>query len=109
MGTSRGQAMEVREIDVITGELEKALEGKSVRYLFDNNLHQFIIENGGPAFHIYIHRKFFEEEDPMEILNEFYKYNVIDVINQATEPAWLYLSISGLQEVDENFANRPPS
>jgi hypothetical protein len=85
------------------------LEGKTVRYLFENNLHQFIIEDGGPPFHIYIHRKFFEEEETIEILNEFYKYHIIDTLKQSTKPVWLYLSISGLQEVNENFIKQKPT
>ena len=102
--------MEEREINSIIKELKAGLKGKSVRYLFDNDLHQFIIEGGGgPSFYIYIHHKFFEEEDPMEILNEFYKYHVIETLNKATKPAWLYLSITGLQEVDENFIYQKPA
>ena len=101
--------MEKHEINMIIKELKEGLKGKSVHYLYENNLHQFIIEGNGPSFTIYIHRKFFEEEEPIEILNEFYKYNVVDTLKQATKPVWLYLSITGLQEVDENFVNQKPS
>ena len=100
--------MEEREINSIIKELEAGLTGKSVSYLFENNLHQFVIEGDGPSFYIYIHHKFFEEEEPIEILNEFYKYHVIETLKQAKKPVWLYLSISGLQEVDENFSKRKP-
>ena len=100
--------MEEREINTIIKELQEGLKGKSVRYLFENNLHQFIIEGNGLSFYIYIHHKFFEEEEPVEILNEFYKYHVIETLKQTTKPTWLYLSISGLQEVDENFIKQKP-
>ena len=76
---------------------------------FKNNLHHFIIEGGGLSFFIYIHHMFFEEKEPIEILNEFYKYHVIDTINKSTKPIWLYLSISGLQEVDGNFIGTKPT
>ena len=101
--------MEKNEINMIIKELEEGLEGKTVRYAFEDNLHQFIIEGGGLTFYIYLHRLFFEEEEPIEILNEFYKYNIVDTLNQATEPVWLYLSITGLKQVDENFAKEGPS
>ncbi len=101
--------MEESEISSVIKELEDGLEGKTVRYLFENDLHQFIIEGGGLSFYIYIHHLFFEEEEPIEILNEFYKYNVLDILKQSTEPVWLYLSISGLQEVDENFIKQKPT
>ena len=101
--------MEENEINSIIDELEKELEGKTVRYLFKSNLHHFFIEGGGLSFFIYIHHKFFEEKEPIEILNEFYKYHVIDTINKSTKPIWLYLSISGLKEVDENFIRTKPT
>jgi len=101
--------MEENEINSIIKELEKELEGKTVRYLFKNNLHHFIIEGGGLSFFIYIHHKYFEENEPIEILNEFYKYHVINTINKSTKPIWLYLGISGLQEVDESFTRTKPS
>ncbi len=101
--------MEENEINSIIKELEKELEGKTVRYLFKSNLHHFIIEGGGLSFFIYIHHKYFEENEPIEILNEFYKYHVIDTINKSTKPIWLYLGISGLQEVDESFIRTKPS
>ncbi len=101
--------MEENEINSIIKELEKELEGKTVRYLFKGNLHHFIIEGGGLSFFIYIHHKFFEENEPIEILNEFYKYHVINTINKSTKPIWLYLGISGLQEVDESFIRTKPS
>jgi len=101
--------MEENEINSIIKELEKELEGKTVRYLFKNNLHHFIIEGGGLSFFIYIHHKYFEENEPIEILNEFYKYHVINTINKSTKPIWLYLGISGLQEVDESFISTKPS
>ena len=101
--------MEENEINSIIKELEKELEGKTVRYLFKNNLHHFIIEGGGLSFFIYIHHKYFEENEPIEILNEFYKYHVINTINKSTKPIWLYLGISGLQEVDESFIRTKPS
>ena len=101
--------MEENEINSIINELEKELEGKTVRYLFKNNLHHFIIEKGGLSFFIYIHHKFFEENEPIEILNEFYKYHVIDTINKSTKPIWLYLGISGLQEVDGSFIRTKPT
>jgi len=101
--------MEEYEINSIITELEKELEGKTVRYLFKDDLHHLIIEGGGLSFFIYIHHKFFEEEDPNDILNELYKYHVIDTINKSKEPIWLYLSVSGLQEVDENFIRTKPT
>jgi len=101
--------MEENEVNSIIQELNDGLEGKTARYLYENNLHQFIIEGEGPSFYIYVHHKFFEEEEPIEIINEFYKYHVIDTLKQSTEPVWLYLSISGLQEVDENFINQKPT
>jgi hypothetical protein len=101
--------MEEREIGSIIKELEAGLKGKTARYLFENNLHQFIVEGNGPTFRIYLHHKFFEEEDPVEILNEFYKYHVIETLKKTTKPVWLYLSISGLQEVDENFVRQRPA
>ena len=101
--------MEENEINSIINELEKELEGKTVRYLFKSNLHHFIIEGGGLSFFIYIHHKFFEENEPIEILNEFYKYHVIDTINKSTKPIWLYLGISGLQEVDGSFIRTKPT
>ena len=101
--------MEESEINSIIKELEEGLEGKSVRYLFENNLHQFIIEDGGLSFYIYINHEFFEDEEPIEILNEFYKYHIIDTLKQSTKPIRLYLSISGLQEVDENFIKQKPT
>ena len=101
--------MEENEINSIIKELEKELEGKTVRYLFKNNLHHFIIEGGGLSFFIYIHHKYFEENEPIEILNEFYKYHAINTINKSTKPIWLYLGISGLQEVDESFISTKPS
>ena len=101
--------MEENEINSIIKELEKELEGKTVRYLFKNNLHHIIIEGGGLSFFIYIHHKYFEENEPIEILNEFYKYHVINTINKSTKPIWLYLGISGLQEVDESFISTKPS
>ncbi len=101
--------MEENEINSIIKELEKELEGKTVRYLFKSNLHHFIIEGGGLSFFIYIHHKYFEENEPIEILNEFYKYHVINTINKSTKPIWLYLGISGLQEVDESFIRTKPS
>ena len=101
--------MDEREINPIIRELKAGLKGRPVRYLYADNLHQFIVEGNGPQFHIYIHHKFFEEEDPMEILNEFYKYHVIETLSKATKPIWLYLSITGLQEVDENFSTQKPS
>ena len=100
--------MEVHETNYIIQELEKELAGKKVRYLFKSDLHHFIIEGGGLAFFIYIHDKFFKEEDPGDILNELYKYDVINTINNATEPLWLYLSVSGLQEVDATFIRTKP-
>ncbi len=101
--------MEENEINSIIKEMEKELEGKTVRYLFKSNLHHFIIEGGGLSFFIYIHHKYFEENEPIEILNEFYKYHVINTINKSTKPIWLYLGISGLQEVDESFIRTKPS
>ena len=101
--------MEENEINSIIKELEKELEGKTVRYLFKSKLHHFIIEGGGLSFFIYIHHKYFEENEPIEILNEFYKYHVINTINKSTKPIWLYLGISGLQEVDESFIRTKPS
>ena len=101
--------MEENEINSIIKELEKELEGKTVRYLFKSNLHHFIIEGGGLSFFIYIHHKYFEENEPIEILKEFYKYHVINTINKSTKPIWLYLGISGLQEVDESFIRTKPS
>ena len=101
--------MEESEINSIIKELEEGLESKTVRYLFENNLHQFIIEGGGLSFYIYIHHKFFEEEEPIEILNEFYKYHIIKTLKQSTKSIRLYLSISGLQEVDENFIKQKPT
>ena len=101
--------MEENEINSIIKEMEKELEGKAVRYLFKSNLHHFIIEGGGLSFFIYIHHKYFEENEPIEILNEFYKYHVINTINKSTKPIWLYLGISGLQEVDESFIRTKPS
>jgi hypothetical protein len=101
--------MEESEINSFIKELEKELEGKTARYLFKDNLHHIFIEGGGLSFFIYIHQKFFEEMEPIEILNEFYKYHVIDTINKSTKPIWLYLSISGLQEVDGNFIRTKPT
>ena len=101
--------MEENEVNSIIKELNEGLEGKTTRYLYENNLHQFIIEGGGLSFYIYVHHKFFEEEEPIEILNEFYKYHIIDTLKQSKKPVWLYLSISGLQEVDENFINQKPT
>ena len=101
--------MEKNEVTQIIKDLEQGLEGKSVRYAFEDNLHQFIIEGGGLTFYIYLHPLFFDEEEPIEILNEFYKYNIIETLNEATEPVWLYLSITGLKQVDENFAGEEPS
>ena len=101
--------MEENEINYIIKELNEGLEGKTARYLYENNLHQFIIEGGGPSFYIYVHHMFFEENEPIEILNEFYKYHLIDTLKQSSKPVWLYISISGLQEVDENFINQKPT
>ncbi len=101
--------MEENEIKSFIEELEKELEGKTARYLFKSNLHHFIIEGGSLSFFIYIHHKYFEENEPIEILNEFYKYHVINTINKSTKPIWLYLSISGLQEVDGNFIRTKPT
>ena len=101
--------MEENEIKSFIEELEKELEGKTARYLFKDNLHHIFIEGGGLSSFIHIHQKFFEEMEPIEILNEFYKYHVIDTINKSTEPIWLYLSISGLQEVDGNFIRTKPT
>ncbi len=99
--------MEEREINTIINELKNGLKGRSVRYVYADNLHQFIIEGGGgPTFYIYIHHKFFEEEEPVEILNEFYKYHVIETLSKAKKPIRLYISITGLHEVDENFINQ---
>ena len=100
--------MEKYEIDSFIETCEKELEGKKVRYLFKSGLHHFIVEGGGLSFFIYIHDKFFEEEDPGDILNEFYKYDVFNTINNSAEPLWLYLSVSGLQEVDETFIRTKP-
>ncbi len=100
--------MEEYEINSIIKEMEKELEGKKVRYLFKDGLHHLIIEGGGLSFFIYIHHNFFEEEDPVDILNELYKYHVIETINKSKQPIWLYLSVSGLQEVDENFIRTKP-
>ncbi len=101
--------MEENEINYLIKELEKKLEGKTVRYLFKNDLHHFFIEGGKVPFFVYIHHMFFEEMEPNEILNEFYKYHIVDTINMSTKPIWLYLSITGLQEVDENFIGTKPT
>lgn len=101
--------MEEYEIKPILEELESGLDGKTARYAYEDDLHQFVIEGNGPTFRIYIHHMFFEDQEPNEILGEFYKYHVIETLKQAKEPVWLYLSISGLQEVDENFVKEKPS
>ena len=101
--------MEEYEINYVIRELEKELEGKTVRYFFKSDLHHLIIEGGGLSFFIYIHPNFFEEEDANDILNEFYKYDVINTINKSKKPIWLYLSVSGLQEVDETFIRTKPT
>ena len=47
--------MEENEVNSIIKELNEGLEGKTARYLYENNLHQFIIEGGGLSFYIYVH------------------------------------------------------
>lgn len=100
--------MEQYEIDPLIKEMEKELVGKTVRYLYKDGLHHLIIEGGGLSYFIYIHTRFFEEEDPMDILNELNKYQVIDTINNSKEPLWLYLSATGLQKVDASFIRTKP-
>lgn len=100
--------MEQFEIDQLLKEIEKELQGKTVRYLYKDDLHHLIVEGGGLSFFIYIHHKFFEEEDAMDILNELNKYQVIETINNSREPLWLYLSATGLQNVDASFIRTKP-
>ncbi len=98
--------MEEQEINTITAELEKGFPGKTVQYLFDNNLHTFSIEGDGLLFCIHISHELFDDEEPIEILNEFYKFHIVNTLNQATQSVWLFLSQRGLEEVDESFAKQ---
>lgn len=100
--------MEQYEIEPLIKEMEKELDGKTVRYLYKDNLHHLIIEGGGLSFFIYINPRYFEEEDSMDILNELNKFQVIETINNAKEPLWLYLSATGLQKVDASFIRTKP-
>ncbi len=94
------------KIEAIRDHILEGMPDRAIQYKHSGRygLHKFRIEGGEPTHWLYVSDQVVDDSTPTVLINLIDNYHIVETLNQAEQPKWLYLSSNGIEEVDDNFA-----
>jgi DNA-binding protein YbaB len=92
------------KIEGLKSTFQKDFPDRIIQYQFANELHKFRIEGKKPTHWLYISRELVEDSEIESLIDMLITNQIINTFKNAKKSKWLFLSSSGVREVDERFA-----
>jgi hypothetical protein len=92
-------------ITTIKHVLQKEFPDRAVPHQFSDKLHTFKLDAETAAHWLYVAGELVEQSDIKSVHHLLNIYSAVDTLLASPEPKWLFLNSTGVQVVDESFAN----
>jgi hypothetical protein len=91
-----------QKTQALLNELHMVFDG-DVEYRFENELHKFRLKRNGPSHWLYVARNFVDDHTIQELIDSLSGFQIPDALRNSPQSRWLFLSETGIYEVDDNF------
>lgn len=87
----------------LLAELSPIFPDGNVEYVFGNSLHKFRLNRNGPSQWLYVSPDYLDDHTEEEVVASFAAWRIHEAFRTSDKSRWLFLSESGVKEVDADF------